>query len=1077
MPEKRNSRLLEEIRALRARVAQLDHEAAASGQVREASEAFNRVARDLAGTLDVAQATDRVVTTVLQLFRVRLAVLYQLDPASGSLTCIASAGDAGAQQWIGRSLPRGAGVAGLAIAQGRPIWSPNFLLDPRITVPEWVVERIREGGYRAAAGVPLMAQGAMLGALLLADTHGRVFTEADLRLLSAFADQAALALENARLYSEADRRRRKAEFVAELARMINTSLDMDTVLRRIVEGATGFCDSDSAWIALRDSESNAVVRRYWVGARFEGYEEPGRVEVGKGLGGQVLLTGRPQRTDDYIKDPRISKDYLGTAGVEENTAIIVVPIRGDGRAEGLLYVARHSDRPFTDREETVLLQLADHAAIAITNAKLLSREQQARAEAETSEWRFRGLVQGLDAIVWEADFPVENVAGQPTSPRIFRFVSDRAEALLGYPVARWLSEPDFWVSIIHPDDRERVVAACRAGAEEYFQLEYRVVTAARQGIWLQDIIHVLRDSKECARKRFGLMVDITELKRAQQGKALQFAVTEVLAESVTLGEAVQKLLQAVCESLDLDLGELWLVDRSANLLRLGGMWHTPAVDAAEFEAISRDTTFALGAGLPGRVWATGQAAWIPNVAQDPDFLRASLAAREGLQTAFASPLTTNGSVTGVMVGFSRDVRPPDHETLKMVADICGQIGQFAERRRAEEALRQNEQYLRQAQKMESVGRLAGGIAHDFANFLVVIVLDADAILTELAETDPIRGQIEAIKEAAEQATALIRQLMAFGSKQLLWPKVLDLGLVVADMGALLRRLIGEDIHLTIVRAPGLGRVKADPGQLQQVLMNLAANARDAMPRGGQLTIAPANVELDQAFAGQHPGVRPGPYVMLEVQDTGSGMDAETLVHVFEPFFSTKEAGSGAGLGLSTVYGIVKQHNGCIAVDSEVGRGTTFRVFFPRVEDAIEPVEEARLRPGTARGSETILLVDDDVGIRHVLARILSGSAYTVLEAADGAEALLVSERYARPIHLLLTDVVMPGMRGPEVAMHLTALRPDMKVVYISGYVGDALSPRGVVDTGAVVLEKPFTGATLLGKVREALDARGSDERA
>jgi signal transduction histidine kinase len=573
------------------------------------------------------------------------------------------------------------------------------------------------------------------------------------------------------------------------------------------------------------------------------------------------------------------------------------------------------------------------------------------------------------------------------------------------------------------------------------------------------------------------MVDVTELKRAQERKALQFGVTRVLAESVTLGEAVQKLLQIVCESLGLDLGELWLVDRSSNLLRLGGIWHTPAMDAAEFEAISRDTTFAFGAGLPGRVWATGQTDWIPNVAQDPDFLRASLAAREGLQTAFASPITTNGSVTGVMVGFSRALRPPDHELLKVVADISAQIGQFAERRRAEEALRQNEQYLRQAQKMEAVGRLAGGIAHDFANFLVVIMLHADSVLTDLAETDPIQWQIEAIKGAAEQATALIRQLLASGRKQLLWPKVLDLGLVVADMGAMLRRLIREDIRLTVVRAPGLGRVKADPGQLQQILMNLAANARDAMPRGGQITIATANVELDQAFAGQHPEVRPGSYVMLEVRDTGSGMDAETRVHVFEPFFSTKEGDSGAGLGLSTVYGIIKQHNGCIAVDSEVGGGTTFRVFFPRVEDAIELVEEARLWPGMARGSETILLVDDDVDVLHVLAQILSESGYTVLEAADGAEALLVSERYARPIHLLLTDVVLPGMRGPEVAARLAAQRPDMKVVYMSGYAGDALSPHGVVDRGAVVFQKPFTGATLLGKVRETLDARGRDERA
>jgi signal transduction histidine kinase/CheY-like chemotaxis protein len=430
-----------------------------------------------------------------------------------------------------------------------------------------------------------------------------------------------------------------------------------------------------------------------------------------------------------------------------------------------------------------------------------------------------------------------------------------------------------------------------------------------------------------------------------------------------------------------------------------------------------------------------------------------------------------------MVFFSREVRPPDHELLKMVADIGGQIGRFAERRRAEEALRPNEQHVRQPQTMEAGARLGGRIAHEFANFLAVIVLHADSVLTDLAETDPVRWQIAAIKAAAAQATALVRQLRAVGRPQLLKPTVLDLGLVVADMGALLRRLIREDIHLTIIRAPGLGRVKADPGQLQQVLMSLAANAGDAMPRGGQLTIATTNVELDQAFADQHAGARPGPYVMLDVQDTGCGMDAETRAYLHEMFLSTKEGGSGTGHGLSTVCGIIKQHNGHIAVDSEVGRGTTFRVFFPRVEPVIEPIEEVRLRPGMAQGSETILLVDDDEGVRHVLAQILSGCGYTVLEATDGAEALLVSERSASPIHLLLTDVVLPGMRGPEVALRLAAPRPEMKVVYMSGYAGDALSPHGVVDAAAVVLEKPFTGATLLGKVREVLDARGSAERA
>jgi PAS domain S-box-containing protein len=383
-----------------------------------------------------------------------------------------------------------------------------------------------------------------------------------------------------------------------------------------------------------------------------------------------------------------------------------------------------------------------------------------------------------------------------------------------------------------------------------------------------------------------------------------------------------------------------------------------------------------------------------------------------------------------------------------------------------------EQQLRHSQKMEAVGRLAGGIAHDFNNLLMVILGYSEFLLERVGPEQALRAPAQEISNAAQRASALTRQLLAFSRKQMMAPKILDLNGVVTENLKMLTRVIGEDIDLVMVPGADLGAVRADVGQVEQVIMNLAVNARDAMPSGGKLTLETANVALDEDYARFHAPLKPGNYVMLAISDTGAGMDAETQSHIFEPFFTTKGM-KGTGLGLSTVYGIVKQSGGYIWVYSEVGKGTTFKIYLPRIADKAESAaqviaakEAALAEPGT----ETILLVEDEPNLRYLARQFLEKQGYRVLEAADGAVAMQIAVAHEGAIHLLLTDVIMPGLNGREVAQRIAEIRPNVKVLYMSGYTENVIGHNGILDAGVSLLQKPFNLRDLKDKVREALDS-------
>jgi signal transduction histidine kinase len=393
------------------------------------------------------------------------------------------------------------------------------------------------------------------------------------------------------------------------------------------------------------------------------------------------------------------------------------------------------------------------------------------------------------------------------------------------------------------------------------------------------------------------------------------------------------------------------------------------------------------------------------------------------------------------------------------------------RKAAEEALRQSEEQLRQAQKLEAVGRLAAGVAHDFNNILTAITGHSELLLRQLGADDPRRKNAEQIEKAAYRAAALTRQLLTFSRKQVIEPRVLKLNAVMFNIEGMLRRLIGEDIEFRTLLDPAAGHIKADPGQIEQVIMNLAVNARDAMPNGGKLIITTANTTLDKNHLKYSPDLCAGDYVMLAIADTGTGMSEEVKAHLFEPFFTTKPPGKGTGLGLATCFGIVKQNTGHINVHSELGRGTTFKIYFPQVQPALEP-SRVHIMPTEAKaagGNETVLLVEDEPVVRELAVATLREKGYTVVEAANGEEGLRMARQHDGKIDLVLTDVVMPVMGGKEMADALRTSHPDTKVLFTSGYTEDAMGHHGVLRPGIVFLQKPYMTATLARKVREVLD--------
>ena len=640
-----------------------------------------------------------------------------------------------------------------------------------------------------------------------------------------------------------------------------------------------------------------------------------------------------------------------------------------------------------------------------------ARAEQARAEEarRQGEERFRALIEhGADAVALVA----------PDGTLLF--ASHSIERLLGFTPAELVGHPGF--ERVHPDDLPRVHAALRdiianPGTPAGLELRWR----HKDGSWRYiDGVAVDRLAEPAVGAIVVNFRDVSERRTAEA------ALRDSEERYRTLVEGVRDIIFALSPE-----GTISSLNPAFETIT---GWRREAWVGQPFERLVHPEDLPLALELLGRV--------VRGELRPASQFRVRTAKSDYRVGEFsATPQLHEGRLVGIL-GIGRDVT----ERVQL------------------------EQQLRQAQKMEAVGRLAGGIAHDFNNILTAITGYADLLLEDLGATDPRRQDADEIHKAADRAAGLTRQLLAFSRQQVLQPTVLEVNKLVSDLEKMLRRLLGEDVALTTQLAPTTGRVKADPGQLEQVIMNLAVNARDAMPNGGKLTLETGNVDLDESYATDHYPARAGPFVMLAVSDTGTGMSEATQAHMFEPFFTTKEKGKGTGLGLATVYGIVKQSGGFIWVYSEVGHGTTFKLYLPRVQELAERASQPAQTPArAARGTETVLVVEDEAPVRSVARQVLERHGYTVLEAPSAEAALDIATRYSGAIHLLLTDVVMPGLNGRELATRLADLRPDARVIFMSGYTDDAVTRHGVLEPGSAYVQKPFTPDAIARKVREVLD--------
>jgi PAS domain S-box-containing protein len=614
------------------------------------------------------------------------------------------------------------------------------------------------------------------------------------------------------------------------------------------------------------------------------------------------------------------------------------------------------------------------------------------------------------------------------------FIGAEVTRITGYTPEEFVSGGVKWRDLIHPEDLDVVKHAFREsvrGKQKVVRVEYRARHRDGGFRWIADRRQLIYGANGEFAYVDGLLLDITDRKR----------IDEALRKT-------NESFKAVIEASPLAIVALTPEGNVA-------LWNSATERMSGWSEKE-----ALGRPLP----------IVPeeNMAEFHGLLARGRRG-ESLSGVELRRRRKDGSPVDISIWTSplRDHRGEVTGIMSVWADIT-------ERKKMEEALHNSEEQLRQSQKIEAIGRLAGGIAHDFNNLLTAIRGYSDLLLHRLDRASPMRREVEEIQKAGERASTLTRQLLAFSRKQVMQPKVLDINAVVAGMEGMLRRLIGEDIDLVTVLKPGLWNAKVDPGQVEQVIMNLAVNARDAMPKGGKVTIETRNVELDETCMRRHPFVHPGAYVMLAIGDTGTGMDEETKNRLFEPFFTTKEKGKGTGLGLSTVYGIVKQSGGFIWVYSEIGKGAIFKVYFPRFGGAPAEAEKESDPGPLPHGKETVLLVEDEEIVRTLVRDILEGNGYTVLEASSGAEAVSIGRNCKGPIHMILTDVVMPKMGGREAAESLAQHLPGVKVLYISGYTDESIVHHGVLDSGIPYLEKPFTPDALLRKVRQVLAAPGDD---
>jgi len=915
---------------------------------------------------------------------------------------------------------------------------------------------------------------------------------------------------------------RETVAIYELGQTIAFTLDPQTVISKLADAALQQTDADEVSVLLPTSDGSDEL--YVAAVRGEKREKllGERVPLEESISGWVARERKPLILDGEVNDKR----FRSLWPQPEIRSAISIPMQVAGKLVGTINInALDRPRPFTLGQMKALTILAGTAAAALESASLYTQVQKAE---ENYRSIFENAVDGIfratpDAVRFVSVNPVmAQMFGYESPAEMVQSVLDVTQELGLDPARR-----DEALGLLRKEgvlENFETLVRRKDGSEIWTSASVRAIRDANgefaylDGI-VQDITerkraeHALKESESEMRALFASMTDVIIVFDAQ-GRHLKIAPTKAPHFYKPAAERIGKTIHEIFpkEKADfflaqirraLEQGSTHRVEYSLSINEREG-WYEGSISPMTEDSViwvAHDITERKQAedalreseeryrdivenahdiiyshDLQGRYTSMNEAG-----AQITGYTREEALALDITKTVApeyaekARDMIRKKLAGEKVTAYEMEIIAKDGHRVTVEANtklvfhngvpvgVQGIARDITERKQLEEQ-------LRQSQKMEAIGQLAGGVAHDFNNLLTAINGYSGLALQRIDDNHPLKGYLEEIKKAGDRAANLTRQLLAFGRKQILQPLAINLNDVVTDMNKMLKRLVGEDIQFTAKLDPALKRIKADPGQIEQVLVNLVVNSRDAMPQGGNLTIETMSVDLDEDYANSHVGAVPGGYVMLAVSDTGTGMDEDTQAHIFDPFFTTKEKGKGTGLGLSTVYGIVKQSGGNILVYSEVGQGTTFKVYLPELAGVAQKAAAEGVETPVRGGSETILLVEDEEVVRGLARKILENAGYRVVAASRGEEAVRLCLEQAEPIDLLLTDVVMPETSGKEVADRLREMQPGLRVLFMSGYTDEAIVHHGVLDADVKFIQKPFTPAALARKVREVLDS-------
>ena len=939
-------------------------------------------------------------------------------------------------------------------------------------------------GIRSIMTVPLISKDQVIGLLHFQSLKPNSYTESDLKLSERIGNQIAGAIANAQLYAErkrAEEALKKSEeeakwlsqenaVMAEIGRIISSTLNIDEVYERFSEEVRKLISFDRIMINIVNLKNNTTSFAFITGIDVQGRRVGDIVPLeGTATGECVRMRSsflfQTESMDEVVKRfPGLLPTFK--AGLR---SMIFSPLISEDQVIGALSLRSTKPNAYTETDLRLAERVGNQIAGAVSNSQLFIERK--RAEESAARFSKENAIMAEIGRVVSSTLNIDEVYE--------RFVEE---------VRKLIPFDRIAVTIINYKDHTGTMAYA-SGVEvpnrkkgEVIPLKslvYEKIIATRAGILIQT-----EDEKELEERYPGLlairagfrsMISVPLISKDQVIGVLHLrslkpnAYTE---SDLTLAERVCNQIAGAIANAQLFIERKQMEEAlRKSEERFRDLYDHAPLGYHEYDAegritcVNRTDLEMLGYTAEEMI---GQSMWKFNVGENT--------VREQILAKLAGTLRPGRNL-------ERTYRRKDGTTFpvliedRLILDEKGQIKgirctiqDITERKRVEEEKASLKEQLRQSQKMEAIGKLAGGVAHDFNNLLTVIHGYSELMLNSLDQNSRLRQDVQEIMHASERASSLTRQLLAFSRKQVLQPKVLDLNAHVSNMDKMLRRMIGEDIELVTLLVTDLGRIKADPGQIEQVLLNLAVNAKDAMLSGGKLTIETANVKLDENYACSRVGVTPGDYVMLSMSDTGVGMAPETKERIFEPFFTTKDTGKGTGLGLSTVYGIIQQSGGNIWVYSEPGLGTTFKIYLPTIEGNTESLRPAAVSTKSLQGSETILLVEDEEMVRKLACTVLEKNGYRVLEASNGDKALdVVQGQNGNLIHLMVTDVVMPGMSGRQLADRLVSLQPELKVLYMSGYTDNAIVHHGVLDPGVAYIQKPFTPDALASKVREILD--------